>query len=83
MTAHHDPKGLIRESYRIEGISMGECRSILVDWALSLPADHDPMQALTALLGQYGTLAPDHPMTALLQEGLAPRPQRPRRGRGR
>jgi hypothetical protein len=32
-----DPKGLIRESYRIEGITAGECRSILVDWALSLP----------------------------------------------
>jgi hypothetical protein len=34
-----DPKGLVRESYRIEGITPGECRSILVDWALSLPVD--------------------------------------------
>ena len=32
-----DPKGLIRESYRIEGITPGECRSVFMDWALSLP----------------------------------------------
>ena len=32
-----DPKGLIRESYRIEGITEGECRSVFLDWALSLP----------------------------------------------
>ena len=31
-----DPKGLVRESYAIEGISPGECRSIFLDWALSL-----------------------------------------------
>jgi hypothetical protein len=30
-----DPKGLIRESYAIEGITPQECRSILIDWALS------------------------------------------------
>ena len=34
-----DPKGLIAESYRIEGISAEQCRSIFVDWALSMPAD--------------------------------------------
>ncbi|MGY6703677.1 hypothetical protein [Roseinatronobacter sp.] len=81
MTQMHDPKGLIRESYRIEGISMGECRSILIDWALSLPAGQDTVQALGVLLDQYGNDAPDHPMTALLQEGLTPRPPRPRKGR--
>ncbi len=31
-----DPKGLVRESYAIEGITPGECRSIFLDWALSL-----------------------------------------------
>ena len=31
-----DPKGLVRESYRIEGITPGECRSIFMDWALSM-----------------------------------------------
>ena len=32
-----DPKGLIREAYRIEGITAAQCRSIFLDWALSLP----------------------------------------------
>ena len=36
-----DPKNLIREAYRIEGISEPECRSIFLDWALSLK-DLDP-----------------------------------------
>ncbi|MCC5984289.1 MAG: hypothetical protein JJU40_16095 [Rhodobacteraceae bacterium] len=68
-----DPKGLIRESYRIDGITDAECRSILIDWALSLPAGADPDSALTRLLAEYGATAPDHPMTALLRAGLAPR----------
>ena len=32
----NDPKGLIYESYRIPDISPPECRSIFLDWALSL-----------------------------------------------
>lgn len=76
-----DPKGLIRESYRIDGISDAECRSILMDWALSLSADQDPRVAIASLLAQYG--APGHPMTALLREGLAPVPERAGRGRAR
>ncbi len=81
MNTADDPKGLIRESYRIEGISDAECRSILVDWALSVPDGRDPQAALKALLLRYGAAAPDHPMTGLLREGLAPRPTRPRGGR--
>ncbi|MFC2967828.1 hypothetical protein [Acidimangrovimonas pyrenivorans] len=69
-TGEADPKGLIRESYRIEGIGAAECRSIFVDWALSLPAGMDPKEALRALLAQYGAAAPDHPMTAVLSAGL-------------
>lgn len=63
-----DPKGLIRESFRIEGISDGECRSILVDWALSLAPDTAPAAAMAALLDRH---APDpaHPMARLLAEG--------------
>ena len=40
-----DHKGLIREAYRIEGITLGECRSIFLDWALSTPdgADSRPV----------------------------------------
>ena len=82
MTPANDPKGLIRESYRIEGISDGECRSILIDWALSLPAEIDQHQAMQDLIDQYAASSPDHPMTALLQEGLS-RPSSPPRGRRR
>ncbi|MGB1389240.1 MAG: hypothetical protein ACPG61_10175 [Paracoccaceae bacterium] len=65
-----DPKGLIRESYQIEGISAPECRSIFLDWALSLPEAENSKTAIQALLDQYGTDAPDHPMTTVLQDGL-------------
>lgn len=80
MQPSHDPKGLIRESYRIEGISDAECRSILIDWALSLPADAAPEQALSELLEHYGAAAPDHPMTTLLHAGLSPASPRRRGG---
>lgn len=74
-----DPKGLIRESYRIDGITEGECRSIFLDWALSLPAGMTPQRALAQLVMAYGVID-DHPMTAILYEGLAapvtPTPQR-------
>lgn len=65
-----DPKGLIRESYAIDPISAAECRSILVDWALSLPDGMAQADALQRLLAVYGTAHPGHPMTALLHEGL-------------
>ena len=29
-----DPRGMIFESYNIEGISIEECRTIFLDWAL-------------------------------------------------
>ena len=65
-----DKKGLIRESYRIEGITEGECRSILLDWALSMPLDADTSPAISALLDYHGADVPDHPMTAVLKQGL-------------
>lgn len=74
--ARHDPKGLIREAYRIDGISEAECRSILVDWALSLPSGSDSKAALGVLLGHYGRGDASHPMTALLRAGLAAAPER-------
>lgn len=73
-----DPKGLILESYRIEGISDAQCRSILVDWALSLPDSRDQRAALQSLLERYGDAA-DHPMTNLLRAGLDAAPARRRR----
>jgi hypothetical protein len=74
-----DPKNLIREAYRIEGITDGECRSIFMDWALSL-TDPDPLPHIRALLDRYRTDAPDHPMTAVLDLGLANPPAAKRRG---
>jgi hypothetical protein len=66
-----DPKGLIRESYRIEGIGLAECRSIFLDWAISVPAGTEAHGLIPQLLAQYGQDAPDHPMTQVLREGLA------------
>ena len=77
-----DPKGLVRESYAIEGITAGECRSIFLDWALSLPVGADTSSAINILLVQYGEGAPDHPMTETLKLGLAA-PDAPKRRGGR
>lgn len=71
-----DPKGLIRESYRIDGITDAECRSILIDWALSLPDGQDQKTALADQLALNAPQHPDHPMTALLREGLETAPKR-------
>ena len=75
-----DPKGLIRESYAIDGITAGECRSIFMDWALSLPVGIDLIPALTALLAGYGAANPGHPMTTVLHQGLTDCPTPKRRG---
>lgn len=78
-----DPKGLIREAYRIDGIGAPECRSILVDWALTLPAGRDARDALKALHDRYANSDADHPMSALLLEGQQPVPVAGRRGGSR
>lgn len=77
-----DPKGLVRESYRIEGITLGECRSIFMDWALSLPIGANTPDALRCLIAEYATQAPDHPMNAVLEAALTA-PEEPRRRGGR
>lgn len=77
-----DPKGLVRESYRIEGITLGECRSIFVDWALSLPVDAPMRDALRSLIAHYAMDLPDHPMSKVMNEGLTA-PEAPRRRGGR
>lgn len=78
-----DPKALIREAYRIDGITPEQCRSIFLDWALSYEGETGP--AIRILLEQYGA-ATDHPMTQTLKEGLgtarAPRRRGGRAGRG-
>ncbi len=74
-----DPKGLMREAYRIEGITESECRSIFMDWALGLPAV-DPHEAIRVMLATYCAAAPDHPMTRVLTAGLVPADTPRRRG---
>ena len=75
-----DPKGVIRESYRIEGISAPECRSIFLDWAMSVPEGADAKAMIRALLERDGVAAPEHPMTSVLQAGLGAAPKAKRRG---
>ena len=75
-----DKTGLIRESYRIDGIRASECRSIFLDWALKLPAGYEPKKAIETLIAQYATNAPDHPMSVVLNEGLGTATLKGRRG---
>ena len=75
-----DPKGLIWESYRIDGISAPECRSIFLDWAISLPTGEDSQRHVRRLLGLHGAEFPDHPMTQVLRDALGSEGARGRRG---
>lgn len=67
----NDPKGLIYEAYRIDGIQKSECRTIFLDWALSLPIEKETSTILRQLLGKYAEANPDHPMNEVMKEGLA------------
>lgn len=64
-----DPKGLIAEAFRIEGITYEECRSIFLDWALAVPVDADSPTLIRALLERHPVAG--HPMTQVLTEGLS------------
>lgn len=77
-SSEHDPRGLIYESYRIDGITGAQCRSIFFDWALGMDAARDSHADIQALLELYGKDQPDHPMTAVLRDGLqgAEKPRR-------
>ena len=77
-----DPKGLVRESYRIDGITLEECRSIFIDWALSVPVGVDTAEALRSVLAHYMPGHENHPMTSVLTEALVA-PAAPRRKGGR
>lgn len=77
-----DHKGLVRESYAIEGITMAECRSIFIDWALSVPVGLDSMDCLRSLLAHYGPDNAGHPMTSVLTDALMA-PAAPKRRGGR
>ena len=76
---HNDPKALIRESFNIEGIKIEECRSIFLDWALSLPNDADAGKIIPLLIEQYG-YKQGHPMLVTLKEGMIKKVSPIRRG---
>lgn len=65
-----DPRGLIRESFRMEGLGPEDCRAIFFDWALGLPEDADSSALIAALLERYADQPAEHPMLAVLREGL-------------
>ena len=75
-----DPAGLIREAYRIEGITAPECRVIFLDWAMKGAVPDDLRARVAALLAQYADQPADHPMTLTLRAGLAEAPTPRRRG---
>ncbi|MBV0911586.1 hypothetical protein [Anianabacter salinae] len=75
-----DRTGLIRESYLIEGIGEPECRSIFLDWAVKLPQEFDPTEAIRVLLARYQDGNEDHPMTRVLSQGLRKATAPARRG---
>lgn len=81
---YNDPKALIRESFNIEGINIEECRSIFLDWALSLPNDVDAKKIIPLLIEKYNDKK-EHPMLLTLREGLITTVSPTRRGgrRGR
>jgi hypothetical protein len=76
-----DRKALIYEAYRIEGITADECRSIFLDWALSLPDGQNVQDAIAHYLARYGADHPGHPMTGVLRQGQQA-PEAPRRRGG-
>ena len=65
-----DPRGVIFEAYRIEGITGPDCRSIFFDWALGLKVELDPIVEINILYDAYSADNPNHPMNVVLQEGL-------------
>lgn len=75
-----DPKGLIAESFRMDGITEAECRSIFLDWALSLPECLAPHEAAARLLMLHQGRPRNHPMSAILREALEGTHQPKRRG---
>jgi len=77
-----DPRGVIADSYKIEGISAPECRSIFLDWALEPRTPAEMRQAAKALAAHYADF-PTHPMSAILQEATIETTTAPKRRGGR
>ena len=75
-----DKSELILESYRIDGIQPGECRSIFLDWALKLSSEIDQKAAINLLISVYALETPEHPMSIVLHDGLGVAASSGRRG---
>jgi hypothetical protein len=83
VTADPDPRGLIGEAYRVQGIGAAECRSIFLDWVLGLPQGADAAALSRALLARPEAI-PGHPMTTVLESATrSSDPPRRRGGRSR
>lgn len=67
----YDPKKLISESFKINGISDEECRSIFFGWVLDFDSRIDINLAIKTLHEKYSLSNPMHPMTSVLLEGLS------------
>lgn len=66
-----DPRALVAEAYRIEGLHPSDARSIFFDWALGLPDGTSPAAAAGRLLAHHAAQPAEHPMTLLLREAAA------------
>lgn len=87
ITSPDDPRGLISEAYRIEGIPAPECRSIFLDWALEPRSPGEMREAVARLLSTFEADFAQHPMTSILKEAMieisaAPKRRGGRAGRG-
>lgn len=75
-----DPRGLIKEAFRIDGITGEECRSVFLDWALGVPVGAEATELVKVLLTTYADEPEDHPMTQTLKAALAEKAAPRRRG---
>ena len=76
----YDPRNLIREAYRIDGIGPEDCRSIFLDWALGLKDGQDSVAGATALLAHYADRGAEHPMSQVLRAAIQGNATAKRRG---
>ncbi|MEM8570682.1 MAG: hypothetical protein AAGG56_07195 [Pseudomonadota bacterium] len=63
-----DPKGLIADAFSMD-LTVEDCRTIFLDWAVGHAGKTDRADIAT-LLDLYRPKHPDHPMIAVLEEGL-------------
>ncbi len=77
-----DPRGLMTDAYAMPDLDLPQCRGIFLDWILGLPAERSAQSAIHEILAQHENDGAEHPMTAVLRDGLKA-PASPRRRGGR